>query len=110
MANGLKGKFRHFTMNTPVGMKPASFKSQPWPVQISLEHVLGVPIAQQTPTHTMRLSAVMQHLGWQRHGNGMVTINKSGYQDTSGTNRTPPVRPASGACITLQSCNNAVNR
>lgn len=47
-----------------------------------LEHVLGVPIAQQTPTHTMRLSAVMQHLGWQRHGNGMVTINKkrvSGY-------------------------------
>jgi len=47
-----------------------------------MEHVLGVPIAQQTPTHTMRLSIVMKQLGWQRHGNGLVTINKkrtSGY-------------------------------
>jgi predicted P-loop ATPase len=40
-----------------------------------LEHVLGVPIAQQTATHTMRLANVMKHLGWQRHSNGQVTVN-----------------------------------
>jgi predicted P-loop ATPase len=47
-----------------------------------LEHVLSVPIAQQTTSHTMRLANVMQRFGWQRHGNGLVTINKkrvSGY-------------------------------
>jgi hypothetical protein len=47
-----------------------------------LEHVLGVPVAQQVTSHSMRLANVMQRLGWQRHGNGLVTINKkrvSGY-------------------------------
>jgi predicted P-loop ATPase len=38
------------------------------------EHVLKVPVGNQTTAHTMRLSSAMKHLGWQRASNGYVTI------------------------------------
>jgi predicted P-loop ATPase len=39
-----------------------------------LEHVLKIQPGSQRAEHTMRLSSVMRKLGWQRHGNGRVTI------------------------------------
>jgi predicted P-loop ATPase len=40
-----------------------------------LEHVLKIPPGRQTTRDAMALAAVMKRLGWQRHGNGLVTIN-----------------------------------
>jgi predicted P-loop ATPase len=39
-----------------------------------MEHLLDIPISHQTTTNSMRLSAVMKQLGWDRHNNGNVYI------------------------------------
>jgi hypothetical protein len=39
-----------------------------------LNHVLDMPVAQQTTSHMMRLSNVMKALGWERTSNGKVVI------------------------------------
>jgi predicted P-loop ATPase len=39
-----------------------------------LEHVLKISPGSQTTAHTMRLSTVMRKLGWERNGNGRVSI------------------------------------
>jgi predicted P-loop ATPase len=40
-----------------------------------LEHVLGIPKAQQTSNHGQRLARAMEHAGWSRNPGGRVTIN-----------------------------------
>ena len=39
-----------------------------------LEYILKIPAANVRPDHSMRLSAVMRKLGWERPNNGNVTI------------------------------------
>ena len=39
-----------------------------------LEHVLKIPPASQRIEHSMRLSAVMRKLGWERPNNGNVMV------------------------------------
>jgi predicted P-loop ATPase len=41
-----------------------------------LKHILEIPIGHQTQATTMRLSTVMKQLGWQRHKNGYVSIDR----------------------------------
>jgi hypothetical protein len=39
-----------------------------------LTHVLKVPIERQTSAHAMRVANIMKNHGWERKGNGKVTI------------------------------------
>jgi Virulence-associated protein E/RepB DNA-primase from phage plasmid len=56
-----------------------------------LKHLLEIPIGHQTPATTMRLSTVMKQLGWQRHKNGYVSINR---ERVKGYFRDPPLPTA----------------
>ena len=40
------------------------------------KHILDIPVSHQTPATAMRLSTVMKQLGWQRHKNGYVYIDR----------------------------------
>jgi predicted P-loop ATPase len=39
-----------------------------------MEHLLDIPVSHQTTTNSMRLSAVMKQLGWDRYSNGQISI------------------------------------